>query len=194
MGSAGWGIRSKTAFAGLCAITFLDTMVQSGFLTFVAFLMIEKGVAVSLAALAVVLTLAGGIVGKFGCGFLAERMGIIRSLALVEMLSAAGIAVVVVAPPMAAYFLLPVLGAFLQGSSSITYGTISDLFHPTRQARGFSLIYTTSNIASVTAAIILGLISDQLGLNAMMLTMAVLTLMTLPLCTLLRRGLSGQPA
>lgn len=186
----GWGIRSKTAFGGLCAINFLDAMVRSGFLTFVAFLMIEKGVAVGLAAFAVVLTLAGGVVGKFCCGFLAKHMGIIRSLVLVEVLTAIGIVAVVVAPPITAYALLPILGAFLQGSSSITYGTISDLFHPNRQARGFSLIYTTSTIASVTASISLGLISDKLGLNVMMLTMAVLTVLTLPLCALLRTGMA----
>ena len=188
---ASWGIRSKTAFGGLCAINFLDTMVQSGFLTFVAFLMIEKGVAVSLAALAVVLTLAGGVVGKFCCGFLADRMGIIRSLILVQSLTATGIVAVVIAPPMAAFALLPVLGAFLQGSTSITYGTIGDLFHPSRQARGFSLIYTTSNIATVTGSIGLGLISDSFGLNAMMLMMAVLTILPLPLCALLRTDLAN---
>jgi MFS family permease len=119
------------------------------------------------------------------CGFLAKHMGIIRSLALVELLTAAGIVVVVIAPPMAAFSPLPVLGPFLQGSSSITYGTIRDMFHPNRQARGFSLIYTTANISSVTASITLGLISDQFGLSVMMLTMAALTLATLPLCALL---------
>jgi len=191
--SSGWGIRNKTAFGGLCAINFLDSMVQAGFKTFVAFLMIEKGVDISLAAFAVVLTLAGGVVGKFCCGFLAKRMGIIRSLILVEVLTAIGIAAVVIAPPMMAFVLLPILGAFLQGSSSITYGTISDLFHPKRQARGFSLIYTTSNIASVTAAVSLGLISDAFGLNAMMLIMAGLTILTLPLCVLLRSGLARSP-
>jgi MFS family permease len=187
---ASWGIRSKTAFGGLCAINFLDTMVQSGFLTFVAFLMIEKGVAVSLASLAVVLTLAGGVVGKFCCGFLADRMGVIRSLVLVQSLTATGIVVVVTVPPMAAFVLLPVLGAFLQGSTSITYGTIGDLFHPSRQTRGFSLIYTTSNIATVTGSVGLGLISDSFGLNAMMLMMAALTILPLPLCALLRTDLA----
>lgn len=190
---AGWGIRSKAAFGGLCAINFLDTMVQSGFLTFVAFFMIEKGVTISLATLAVVLTLAGGVVGKFCCGFLAERMGVIRSLVLVEFLTATGIVGVVIAPPIVAFLLLPVLGAFLQGSTSITYGTIGDLFHTSRQARGFSLIYTTSNIATVTASVSLGLISDSFGLSAMMLTMAVLTVLPIPLCALMHAGLARDP-
>lgn len=191
--TGGWGMRSKSAVTGLCAITTLDSVVQSGFLTFVAFLMIEKGVDVGLAALAVVLTLAGGVVGKFACGFLALRLGVIRSLILVETLTVAGIVAVVFAPPMAAYILLPLLGAFLQGSSSITYGTVGDLFHEDRQARGFSLIYATGNVASVAAAISLGLISDWFGLTAMMLILALLTLLTLPLCMLLRSGLRGEP-
>lgn len=189
---SGWGVRNRTAFTSLCAISSLDTMVQSGFATFVAFLMIEKGVAVSLAALAVVLTLAGGVVGKFCCGFLAARLGVLRSLVLVQVLTAAGIAVVVFAPPMAAYFLLPALGAVLQGSSSITYGSVSEMFHPDRQARGFSLIYTTANIAAVASSILLGAISDWVGLTAMMLTIAGLTLLTLPLVPLLRGGLQAE--
>jgi predicted MFS family arabinose efflux permease len=190
--SPGWGVRNKPAFIALCTITSLDTVVQAGFLTFIAFLMIEKGVAVDLAALAVVLTLAGGVVGKFACGFLAGRLGVIRSLILVEALTVAGIIAVVVAPPMAAYIMLPLLGAFLQGSSSITYGTVSDLFHEDRQARGFSLMYATGNVASVVSAIALGLVSDWFGLNAMMLMIALLTLLTLPLCALLRTGLRDE--
>lgn len=189
----GWGIRNKPAFASLCAISSLDTVVQSGFATFVAFLMIEKGVAPGLAALAVVLTLAGGVVGKFCCGFLAARLGVLRSLVLVQTLTATGIVAVVFLPPMAAYVLLPALGAVLQGSSSITYGSVSEMFHPDRQARGFSLVYSAANVASVASSILLGALGDWIGLTAMMLTIAGLTLLTLPLAPLLRSGLQADP-
>jgi FSR family fosmidomycin resistance protein-like MFS transporter len=187
----GWGIRNRAAFAGLCAVNFLDSTVQSGFGTFIAFLMIERGVEVGLAGLAVVLTLAGGVVGKFCCGFLARRMGVVPSLALVQTLTVVGIVAVTFAPVGTAYLLLPVLGVFLQGSSSISYGTVTDLFTAERQARGFSLIYTTSNLSSVAATLVLGVISDAFGLEVTMLTMAGLTAATLPVCGLLRRGLSG---
>jgi predicted MFS family arabinose efflux permease len=167
----------------------MDTMAQSGFKTFIAFLMIERGIPVSLAALALVLTLAGGVVGKFCCGFLAARMGIIRSLVLVEVLTAVGILGVVFAPAMVAFALLPVLGAFLQGSTSITYGTIGDLVDRDRQARGFSLIYTTSTAASVLASVALGVLGDIVGIGPMMLTIAVITLLPLALCGLLSASL-----
>lgn len=185
----GWGIRSPEAFGSLCTINILDSTVQSGFVTFVAFLMIERGVDVGLATFAVVLTLAGGVVGKFCCGFLARRMGIIRSLVLVQVLTVAGIVAVVVMPVGIAYLMLPLLGIFLQGSSSVIYGTVPDLFHAERQARGFSLIYTSSSLSSVAAAAAYGLTSDAFGLEVTMLVMAGVTALTLPLCGLLGRAL-----
>ncbi len=186
-----WGLRDRTAFSALAAIVFVDTVVQGGFLTFLAFLMIEKEVPTSLAAFAVVLTLAGGVFGKVGCGFLAGRFGVIRSLALVECLTALGIIAVLVAPTLTAFFLLPVLGAALQGSSSISYGTVGDLVHDDRQSRGFALIYSVANAAMICAPIAFGLIGDRFGLTPVMLTLACITLVPLPMSLLLRGSLKG---
>lgn len=188
-----WGIRDRKGFTALVAIVFLDIAVQSGFLTFLAFLMIEKQVPAGLAAFAVVLTLAGGILGKFGCGLMAERIGVIRSLVLVECLTATGIVAVIVSPTMIAYFLLPAIGCFLQGSSSITYGTVGDLVRQDRQSRGFATIYTISSSASIVGPIAFGAIGDGFGLTTVMLTMSVVVLLPLPLMVLLRPALATQP-
>lgn len=190
----GWGIRSSTGFAALAVIVFLDIAVQSGFLTFVPFLMIEKQVPAGLAAFAVVLTLAGGIFGKFVCGFLAERIGVIRSLVVVESLTAVGVVAVLLAPTLAAFLLLPVLGLVLQGSSSITYGTVGDLVQGDRQSRGFAAIYSIASSAAIVAPIGLGLIGDRYGLVPAMLTMACVVLLPLPLCALLRPALADEHA
>ena len=190
----GWGIRDRTGFTALALIVFVDIVVQSGFVTFVAFLMIEKQVPTSLAAFAVVLTLAGGIFGKFGCGFLAERLGVIRSLVVVECLTAVGIVTVLLSPTLIAYFLLPVLGLVLQGSSSITYGSVGDLVHGNRQSRGFAAIYSISSAASIVGPIGFGIVGDQFGLMPTMLTMAFVVLLPLPLSLLLRPALAGRYA
>jgi predicted MFS family arabinose efflux permease len=129
------------------------------------------------------------VVGKFACGFLARRMGVVGSLALVQALTVAGILAVAWLPVAAAYAMLPVLGMFLQGSSSVIYGTVTDLFRAERQARGFSLIYTSSNTASVTAALALGLVSDAFGLGVTLMVLAGLTALTLPLLLPLGRAL-----
>ena len=151
--------------------------------------MIDKQVPTSLAALAVVLTLIGGIFGKFGCGFLAERIGVIRSLVAVEILTAIGIVAVLLAPTLVAFCLLPVLGLFLQGSSSITYGTVGDLVDGNRQSRGFAMIYSVSSAAAIMGPIGFGFIGDQFGLASVMMIMAAVSLLPLPLCLLLRPAL-----
>ena len=184
--STGWGIRDPRGFSALAVIVFLDIAVQSGFLTFLAFLMIEKQVPASLSAFAVVLTLAGGILGKFGCGLLAERIGVRRSLVVTECLTAAGIIAILLSPTLIAFVLLPVLGLVLQGSSSITYATVSDLVRANRRSRGFAAIYSIASAASITGPIVFGIIGDRFGLAPAMLTMAVVVLLPLPLSALLR--------
>lgn len=193
-GARGWGIRDRRGFIALMAMVFLDITVQSGFLTFLAFLMIEKQVPTNFAAFAVVLTLVGGALGKFGCGFLAERLGVIRSLVVVECLTAAGIAVVILAPAWVTYFFLPVLGFALQGSSSITYSTVGDLIHSDRHSRGFAAIYTTASAAAIIGPISFGLIGDAFGLTPAMLAMAIVVLLPLPLSLLLRPALAQNSA
>lgn len=190
----GWGIRDTGAFGALCAIVLLDTVVQGGFLTFVAFLMIEKQVPTALSAFAVVLTLAGGAFGKFGCGFLAEKLGAIRSLVLVEILTATGILAVLTLPTLPAYFLLPVLGMVLQGGSSVTYGTVGDLIEPERQARGFAMIYSIATGAMILGPMLFGQISDSFGLTSAMLAMAATILLPLPLCLVMRRAIATHYA
>jgi MFS family permease len=188
-GSNGWGIKDRLGFTNLAAIVFLDSLIQDGFLVFITFVMIEKQVSTGLVAFAVAATLSGGICGKFAGGLLAARIGVIRSIVLFELLTAIGIMLVFYAPGNIPFFLLPLVGVFLQGSSSITYGTVSNLVHTNQQSRGFSIIYTIANSASFVGPAIFGLIIDSLGFKVMMTIMATLVLVTLPLCYLLKSAL-----
>ena len=186
---ADWGIRHRRGFATLSAIVLLDLAVQDAFLVFIAFLMVSKQVPVGLAGFAVVLTLAGGIAGKFGCGLLAARVGPVRALVAVEIVSAAAILAVLAAPAMVAFCLLPLAGLVLQGSSSITYGTVGDLVDERRQSRGFALVYTLSSVASIVGPVGFGLVSDRFGLETAMLVMAFVVALPAPLALLLRGAL-----
>lgn len=187
---SGWGIRDRQGFTMLAVIVSLVSLVQGTFLTFVAFIMIEKQVTPGLASIAVVLTLTGGMLGKIACGYLAERFGVIRSLVLVEVLAAIGIIAVLTAPTLLSFCLLPLLGVVLQGSSSITYATVGDLVHNGKQSRGFALIYSVSSAAAIVGPITFGVIGDQHGLSTAMTLMAIIVLLPIPLCPLLRRALT----
>jgi MFS family permease len=190
---AGWGIQDRFGFSVLAAVVFLDIVVQDGFLVFVAFLMIDKGVAPGVAAFAVVATLLGGVCGKLACGHLAARIGVIRSMVIVESLTAVGIVAVFVAPAAVAFVLLPLLGMVLQGSSSITYGSVSSFVHEARRSRGFALIYTMSSGASVAGPLAFGLVGDVFNLGAAVWLMVLVTLTVLPLCVLLHSALQRLP-
>ena len=189
VGSNGWGIKDRLGFTNLAAIVFLGSLIQDGFLVFITFVMIEKQVSTGLVAFAVAATLSGGICGKYAGGLLAARIGVIRSIVLFELLTAIGILLVFYAQGNVSFFLLPLVGVFLQGSSSITYGTVSNLVHTKQQSRGFSIIYTIASSASFVGPAIFGLIIDLLGFKVMMTIMATLALVTLPLCYLLKLAL-----
>ncbi len=186
VGSGGWGIDDRQGFAALCVTVFLDTAVQTSFLVFVVFVVADKGVATHLAAFAVVLTLIGGIFGKAGCGYLAQRIGIRNAFVLAQCITALGIVAVAMGSPVAAFVLLPVLGMFLQGSTSITYGAIADLIQSNRQSRGFAMIYTVSSLSAIVGPTVFGVLSDHSGLSMAMLAMAIVSLLAIPPSLLLK--------
>ena len=188
-GRKNWGIKDRFGFTNLAAIVFLISLIQDGFLVFITFVMIEKQVSTGLVAFAVPATLCGGILGKYMGGLLATRIGVIRSIVLFEILTAIGVLLVIYTERNISFFILPLVGVFLQGSSSITYGTVSNLVHTEQHSRGFSIIYTISSSASFIGPAIFGLIIDLLGFKAMMTIMASMVLITLPLSYLLKLAL-----
>ena len=144
----------------------IDNATRSPFLTFLPFLLIAKGLTVAGVGGAFALLFAGGAVGKFACGLLAERIGVIRAVVLTEAVTAIGIVTVVAAPLGVALAVLPVLGVALNGTSSVLYGTVADLVSPERRARAYGLYYTLSIGASALAPSLYGMVSDSVGVPA----------------------------
>ena len=181
-----WGISNRTAFSALIAAIFLDTAVQSGFFIFVTFLVAERNVPTNLAVLAIVATLAGGMFGKAGCGFLAARLGVKQAFTLVQCATAAVICIILVTPATIIFLLLPVLGVFLQGSTSITYGAVNDYVRDERKSRGFALIYSLTGLSAIAGPVGFGLVGDHFGLDITMLSMAAVSLLAIVPCVWLQ--------
>ncbi len=188
----GWGIRNKPAFAALCMVDIVDSMTRTGFLTFIAFLLIARGVPEGWAALAVPLVLAGGMAGKYFCGVLAEKLGVIRTIVITEIATGAGILATLVLPGMAAFFLLPFVGVALQGTSSVIYGTVGDLVESDKLPRAFGVVYTAGAVCGIIAPIGYGLLGDAIGIEKTMAVAGVVVLLTLPLAMVLRAAIA-QP-
>ena len=188
---SGWGILNRRGFAAISAINLLDTGVTFGFLTFLPFLLIEKGAGVEMLGLAVALVFGGGAAGKFLCGLLAERLGIVRTMVLTEIATGAGIIILLFMPLLGALALLPLVGVAMNGTSSVLYATVADFITPERHARGFAFFYTVGMGAGAISPLIFGLVSDAVGVSTSMVILGVLIFLTIPFCLMV--SYSQQP-
>ena len=187
----GWGLRNRRGFAALSAIGVIDSAVRTPFLTFVPFLLIAKGAQVEAVGFALALIFAGGAAGKLLCGLAAERVGILRTVVLTEVATGAGILVLVFLPLGWALALLPLVGAALNGTSSVLYGTVGDFVDAERRSRAFGLFYTLGIGAGALSPVIFGVLSDFSGVEAALLVLGCVVFLTLPLCQVLRPSLAA---
>jgi MFS family permease len=184
--ASGWGIRDRPRFFALCLIEVLDSSTRSAFLTFIAFLLIAKGLPAGWAVAAVPLVLVGGMVGKLACGVLAERLGIARMIVITEIATAGGIFATLALPAAGVLMLLPLLGVVVQGTSSVLYATIGEYVSTERLSRAFGLFYTVGSVCGIVAPLAFGMVGDRLGVQAAIAALGATILLTLPLVAALR--------
>jgi MFS family permease len=190
-GATGWGIRDGRGFGALAAIGMIDNATRTAFLTFLPFALLAKGATVTGIGVALAVVFAGGAAGKFVCGLVAERLGVIRTVVLTEVATAAGMLAILAAPlPVALVILLP-LGVALNGTSSVLYGTVADLVRPERRSRAYGLYYTLAVGASALAPSVFGVVSDAAGVPATFAVVAAVVLVTVPLCLALRPAVTA---
>jgi MFS transporter, FSR family, fosmidomycin resistance protein len=190
IGAGGWGIRDARGFQALSAIGMIDTATRTAFLTFLPFLLLSKGLTVVGLGLALAVLFAGGAAGKFVCGLVAERVGIVRTVILTELATACGIVFVALGPLTVALGVLLPLGIALNGTSSALYATVADLVAPERRARAYGLYYTLVVGASAVAPLAYGALGDAVGILATLLVTSAVVLLTVPLCLVLRGALA----
>lgn len=184
--AAGWGIRDKQGFTALCAIEVLDSSTRTGILTFIAFLLMARGLPEGWAVLSVPLILVGGMAGKLACGILAERLGIVRMIVITEVATGCGIFATLALPNLAAFILLPLIGVVLNGTSSVLYATIGDFVEKDRLSRAFGLFYTLGSTCGVAAPLAYGLVGDVFGVETAITVIGFAIFLTIPLALIMR--------
>ena len=189
-----WGIRDLRGFQALSLIQVIDSSTRTGLLTYLPFLLIAKGSSVRAVGFALMLIFAGGAAGKFACGVLAERLGVIRTVIITETATGAGVLLLLALPLAPALVLLPVLGVALNGTSSVLYGTVADLVDSDRRARSYAVFYTLGIGASALSPSIYGVVSDWGGVPLALTIVGSVVFVTLPLTLALRRPLAAATA
>jgi predicted MFS family arabinose efflux permease len=171
----------RGGFALLFAIGVLDSGVRMGLLTFLPFLLAAKGASLPTIGLALALVFIGGAAGKFACGWLGARFGVLRTVLLTEGGTAACIFAVLVLPLLPTLLLLPLLGIMLNGTSSVLYGTVPELAPPARAERAFALFYTGTVGSGALSPVLYGFLGDAVGASWATAATAGAALATFPL-------------
>jgi FSR family fosmidomycin resistance protein-like MFS transporter len=186
------GARHRFAFPVLLSIGMLDSATRMGFLLFLPFVLTAKGASVPVVGLALTLVFAGGAAGKLVCAFVGARIGAIATVWLTEGLTALGIAALLPLGLEAALLLLPVIGAALNGTSSVLYGSVPDVVRLERRARAFSVFYTGTIGLGALAPVLYGVLGDAIGVPTALIVVAAIVLLTLPLSLVLKPALAPR--
>ena len=180
---------AQRGFVSLSLIGVLDSATRMGFLTLLPFVLSGKGASLPTIGTALTLVFAGGATGKFVCGVLAARVGVLRTVILTEGGTALGIVALLPLPLAATFVLLPLIGVALNGTSSVLYGTVAELAPAERRARAFAIFYTCTIGAGAISPWLYGWVSDGIGLTATLVLIGVAVLLVLPLSLPLRPAL-----
>jgi FSR family fosmidomycin resistance protein-like MFS transporter len=184
-GGAFW----SASFGLLMLVGVLDAATRAAGLTFLPFVLGERGVDAAAIGLLFTVIFAGGAAGKFVCGWLGERWGALGVVWATEGVTAAALVLFLGAPGLALLPLALLFGFALNGTSSILYAAVAELVPEHRRARGYGAYYTATQCAAALAPAAYGALADQAGLSVLFSTMALATLAILPLSGPLRRAL-----
>jgi MFS family permease len=177
-------------FVSLSGIGILDSATRMGFLTFVPFVLRDKGAGVPTIGLALSLIFAGGAFGKFVCGVLATRAGILTSVIVTELATSGLILGMINLDLKAALALCPLVGIALNGTSSVLYGTVPELVPQDFRNEAFAVFYTCGIGSGAISPLIFGLVSDTIGVKMTVALVATVALLTIPLTVPLRGKLA----
>lgn len=168
-------------FISLSSIAVIDSATRMGFLTLLPFLLISKGASVTQVGFALSLTFAGGAAGKFVCGFIAARFGVIKTTLITEVATTILIALTLPLNLDVVMLILPLVGIALNGTSSGLYGTVPELVPQHARSRAFGIFYTLTIGAGAISPLLYGVAGDSLGVSNAVALVALSVLFTLPL-------------
>jgi MFS family permease len=182
----------RGGFGLLFAIGILDSSVRMGFLMFLPFILRTKGADLPMTGFALTLVSLGGAIGKFVCGWLGGRWGLLATVLGTEIGTAAAIFGVILLPLAPAMAVLPLLGIMLNGTSSVLYGTVPELAREGQADRAFALFYTGTIGSGALSPVLYGLVGDVGGPGWGAASAAVAALLTCPLAVVLAPRLAPE--
>jgi MFS family permease len=168
----------------------LDNATRGAALTFLPFVLVDKGLdAAAISALFGVI-FAAGAAGKFACGWLSDRRGILAVIVVTEVVTAGTLLALAFAPLWAVIPLVLVFGFALNGTSSALAVAVTQFVPAAKRARGFGIYFTAALISSAAAPLLYGVLADATNITTTFVMMTILTLAVLPAILPIRAALA----
>jgi MFS transporter, FSR family, fosmidomycin resistance protein len=161
-------------------------LVLLGFFVCLPFLLIGKGAAITTAGFALTLVFIGGAAGKLACGWIANWLGNVATIAICQALASVGIVVILLLPLQLTLIILPFVGLVLNGVTTVIYGSVPNYAAPERRTHLLSVFYTIAIGAAAVSPPAAGFLSDAIGIPSTVIIVSTLTLATIPCAFLLK--------
>jgi len=183
------GTPIRRGFSFVLLAGSLDNATRGAALTFLPFVLVDKGLDAAAISALFGLIFAAGAAGKFACGWLSDRRGIIAVIVVTEAVTAGALLALAFSPAWAVIPLVLVFGFALNGTSSALAVAVTQFVPAARRARGFGIYFTAALISSAAAPLLYGVLADATSITTTFITMTVLTLAVLPAIVPIRRAL-----
>ncbi|MEN6412689.1 MAG: MFS transporter [Veillonellales bacterium] len=181
--------KASKGFWALLIIGMIDSSTRMGFLTFFPFVLQDNGAVVTTIGLALSLIFAGGAMGKFVCGLLATKVGVLRSVIITEILTSLCILGMLSFSLHVEIMLSLLLGVALNGTSSVLYGSVPELVPEGNRQQAFAIFYTATIASGAFSPWLYGAASDIIGIKASVVLIALVVLFVIPLTIPIKRNL-----
>ncbi len=182
--------KASQGFWALLMIGVIDSSTRTGFLTFFPFVLQAKGAGVTTIGLALSLVFAGGAMGKFICGTLATKVGILRSVIITEVFTTLCIFGLLTFSLPISIMLSLLLGVALNGTSSVLYGSVPELVTEENRKQAFAIFYTATIASGAVSPWFYGAASDAIGIKTSVILVALVVLLVIPLTMPIRGKLN----
>lgn len=186
-----WGIARPGPYAALTLIGSIDAAARGAALALLPFAFARAGMDAAEVGFAFSILFGAGAAGKFLCGPLAARHGLATTVIATEVVTAAGIILIPVAPEGAILWAILPFGFALNGTSSVLYALVAPLSLPAQRARAYGLYYTAVLLATAAAPLAYGAVADVTGLTIAFAMLGVATLAVVPLAWRWRVAFAG---
>ncbi|MCO5175466.1 MAG: MFS transporter [Thermomicrobiales bacterium] len=179
----------KRGFTNVVVAGALDTATRGAALTFLSFVLVNKGFSAAAVSALFAVIFAGGAAGKFLCGWMTDRWGALTVIVLTESVTAVALIAIYRGPVWSTIPLVAILGFMLNGTSSALNVSVAQFVPSTERARGYGVYFTAALVSSSVSPLAFGVLGDAAGLGVVFAGIALMTIAVIPAVLPVRNGL-----